>query len=193
KDGRPINPHPVVRVRLFTCEQDGSNREEVDPDEIEQSSITMICNATLYPWNYEHDFGIVDYPPGTPIQQSSILSGQFHDHMATENTYPPPGMLKQPLRPLDAEHTAAFGELTHGARDVQHVIVPEVGGPSGKKAVFFVFKDLMVAEVGQCSVSAFSFQTFILIFTSMLLALRIPSPNLATCWGGVFAMFPSKK
>jgi hypothetical protein len=23
----------------------------------------MICNATLYPWNYEHDLNVQNFPP----------------------------------------------------------------------------------------------------------------------------------
>jgi hypothetical protein len=84
----------------------------------------------------------------TLIPPSPILSGRFHDMLATENTYPPPGMLKGPHKPL-GEEQAVYYHLTHGARDVQHVIVPEMNGPAGNKAIFFVFKDLMVAEVGQ--------------------------------------------
>jgi len=81
------------------------------------------------------------------MMPSPILSGRFSDKLATENTYPPEGMARLPQRELSEEH-AVYRHLTHGARDVQHVIVPELHAP-GRKAIYFVFKDLMIAEIGQ--------------------------------------------
>ncbi|EJD38867.1 hypothetical protein AURDEDRAFT_116316 [Auricularia subglabra TFB-10046 SS5] len=193
-DARALDPRPVVRARLYTCDPNGGNRVEIEPDpdtkELTAFNGQLICKAGLYPYNrdYERDGDLTRFA-GARVTPSPLLpsSAAPQPDLASEFAYPPATLARAPLRPL-APHCEMAYALS-GMRDLRARECQAYHEPVGKVALYFVFEDLRVSEVGHFVLK------YSLIFLDNAFVARpdIKPPVLAKCWGGVFAIYPSKK
>ncbi|EJD37770.1 hypothetical protein AURDEDRAFT_187940 [Auricularia subglabra TFB-10046 SS5] len=187
RDSRPLDPPAVVQVRLFEIKNHGTAYEqtvEIDVDEVHTPG--LICYAELYPYNPDFELNPSLYmdscPPPTPIQPNSGPIDRQHV-LACGNVYPPANLPRQPRVRLPRE--AALPLQLHGERHQNVIIVPDIRG-SAKKVMYFIFAELHVRLTGH----------FMLKYTAMSVDKSIErtkrAPLLAECWGGVFAIYPSK-
>ncbi|EJD36094.1 hypothetical protein AURDEDRAFT_117168 [Auricularia subglabra TFB-10046 SS5] len=187
RDSRPVDPPPVVQVRMiqiFDYDSPGERRVELDVSDIFLPG--LICYAELFPYNadFDHDPRIYPdgRPPPTPIQP--LGAPDAGRPLACANTYPPDNLPRQPRIPLTRD--AALPLQLHGERHQNVIAVPDIRG-SAKKVLYFVFSELQVRLTGH----------FMLKYTAMhidhTLAEHKKAPLLAECWGGVFAVYPSKQ
>ncbi|EJD37773.1 hypothetical protein AURDEDRAFT_173156 [Auricularia subglabra TFB-10046 SS5] len=187
RDSRPLDPPAVVQVRLLEIKNYGTAYEqmvEVDVDAVHTPG--LICYAELYPYNPDFELNPSLYmdscPPPTPIQPNSGPIDRQHV-LACGNVYPPANLPRQPRVRLPRE--AALPLQLHGERHQNVIIVPDIRG-SAKKVMYFIFSELHVRLTGH----------FMLKYTAMSVDKSLErtkrAPLLAECWGGVFAIYPSK-
>ncbi|KZV79768.1 hypothetical protein EXIGLDRAFT_734305 [Exidia glandulosa HHB12029] len=187
RDSRPVDPPPVVQVRMYEVLDFGTpdeRAEEMDVDDIFLPG--LVCAAELYPYNPEFEDNPALYPDGcpppAPIQPTTGQDGSYV--LARANVYPPDNLPRRPRVALP--RAAAMQGQLHGELYQSAIAVPDIRG-SAKRVVYFVFAELQVRLTGH----------FMLRYTAMHIDWTIQDtirqPQLAECWGGVFAIYPSKQ
>ncbi|EJD37765.1 hypothetical protein AURDEDRAFT_173147 [Auricularia subglabra TFB-10046 SS5] len=207
RDSRPLDPPAVVQVRLLEIKNHGTAYEqmvEIDVDSVHTPG--LICYAELYPYNPDFELNPSLYmdscPPPTPIQPNSGPIDRQHV-LARGNVYPPANLPRQPRVRLPRE--AALPLQLHGERHQNVIIVPDIRG-SATKVMYFIFSELHVRLTGHFMLkyTAMSVDTYAIYHDlcqrsqsnassgSRSLERTKRAPLLAECWGGVFAIYPSK-
>ncbi|KZV79325.1 hypothetical protein EXIGLDRAFT_474301 [Exidia glandulosa HHB12029] len=187
RDARPLAPPPIVRVRLWECKENGDRIREVDMKAgapIHGVQPGLLCNAVLFPYNHAYDTDLSipphDHPGPSPILPATAPP---HPHLARESTPVPPTLPRRPNRELP--DGLSMRHDLEGCRDKQCKIIQAFREDEGVQAAYFVFDDLKVKERGH----------FLLRYTVLWLdpAFKGPYETLGYTFGGVFAVFPSKK
>ncbi|KAH7097711.1 velvet factor-domain-containing protein [Auriculariales sp. MPI-PUGE-AT-0066] len=180
-------PPPVVQIKMYEISNYGTaseHRREIDTDEIFLPG--LICYAELYPYNPEYDNNPQMFqgahPTSCPIQPSTAPRAP----LARANEYPPTTLPRQPRSPLPS--AAAVNADLHGEKHMNAVVVPDIFG-SARRVMYFVFPELQVRSTGH----------YMLKYRAMHVDQSLErgpaggrTPLLAECWGGVFAIYPSK-
>ncbi|KZV83773.1 hypothetical protein EXIGLDRAFT_305169 [Exidia glandulosa HHB12029] len=191
RDARPLAPPPIVRVRLWECKENGDRIREVDMKAgaaIHSGHPGLLCNAVLFPYNHKYDTDPSipphDHPGPSPILPATAPP---HPHLARESTPVPPTLPRRPNRELPESLAMRKDEVLDGSRDKQCEIKQAFREDEGVQAAYFVFDDLKVKERGH----------FVLRYTVMWFDPTAqymgPWRTLGYTFGGVFAVFPSKK
>ncbi|EJD33660.1 hypothetical protein AURDEDRAFT_177249 [Auricularia subglabra TFB-10046 SS5] len=184
---RPINPPAVVQVRLYEIKNRGTDSEEmVEMDVDAVHTLGLVCHAELYPYNPEFEQNPSLYTGSTPrpmpIQQNSgpIDCRQV---LARRGVYPE-NLPRQPQVPL---HRVCALTSHLSGQIYQSVVIADDFHRRQKKGMYFIFSELYVSMPGH----------FMLKYTAMSVDKSLErtgrAPLLAECWGGVFAIYPSKQ
>ncbi|EJD38857.1 hypothetical protein AURDEDRAFT_172008 [Auricularia subglabra TFB-10046 SS5] len=194
KDARGLDPPPVARVKVFQCEQDGTGQRELDPSDI-VAHVLLTCSVTLYPYNFQYESDPSAFPDGCPAPSPILPEGSSHPVLAVEKRYPTT-LPARPLRPL--EPSAALANHTSGCRQFPIIVgsrwaaarlCPQAfGDDRSKGALYCIFDDIKIRRTGHF---ALKYNVF-LVDTAFIDSQRGTMPLLAECWGGVFAVYPSK-
>lgn len=194
KDARGLDPPPVARVKVFQCNQDGTGQRELDPSDI-VAHVSLTCSVMLYPFNFSYESDPSAFPNGSPPPSAILPEGSSHPVMAVEKRYPSTLPLR-PLHPLAPSE--ALVDHTSGSRQFPIIVgstwasarlcTQPFGDDKSNGALYCVFDDIKIRRTGHF---VLRYQVF-LIDTAFITSQRGSMPLIATCWGGVFAVYPSK-
>jgi hypothetical protein len=180
-DRRPLDPPPVVLLKLFTAGEDGSQRE-IDPAK-QPPSVGRLCTVDLF--------------PVSPLEYHSALKAEkSQSGQPSSPTSPEPGTsglnaslseIEQKdqtlVKVIDGERIYEYMKLTQhliGQRQSQ----PTVMDWEGSKSLMFVFNDLSVKLEGYF---------FLRYRTFDITSAGTDYPAEAECFGGTFRVFSTKE
>ncbi|KAJ1301331.1 hypothetical protein OPQ81_003731 [Rhizoctonia solani] len=178
RDRRPVDPPPVVRLRMFEVKDEGSvneREEEIPADSIETTG--LVAHVDLFAVNpppgmsFEH--------PEDPEQSSGDLEPQPTNHAD--------GSQQERRRsdiPLDVNENAVLTSAVFGSSFVHAV---KVSDPKGQMVILFVFADLSVKIEGH----------FVYRYRCFNLFSRVAGsddvPITAELFSGVFVIYSTKE
>ncbi|KZV83776.1 hypothetical protein EXIGLDRAFT_727969 [Exidia glandulosa HHB12029] len=188
KDARQVDPPPVAQARLLEWKPDGS-MTELPADLIFKHPVRLFCTVNLYPYNVDYEADPSAFPDGCPPPSPILPQGSASTSLAVEKQYPPalPSQPRHPLRPRAALTTqlegaqrvpTMFGAQTVNAQLCKH-----------NSAIYFIFDDLKIRRTGHFMLK---YNVHLIDTAFDRLPMRIPMPCVAECWGGAFAVYPSR-
>ncbi|KAG8739306.1 hypothetical protein FRC10_005790 [Ceratobasidium sp. 414] len=184
RDRRPVDPPPVVRLRMFETKDQGTinmREEELHADSIDISG--LVAHVDLFPVNLpeemRHALAVEENPVGPAIAPGSHPGS----HQVTQTTGDHHG---QSLgdRMIDVEEDAKLTAAVFGSSFVHAAQVLDM---SGEQVVLFVFADLSVKMEGHFVYRYRSFDLFGRIAGSEDI------PIAAELLSGVFVIYSTKE
>ncbi|KAF8503974.1 velvet factor-domain-containing protein [Gautieria morchelliformis] len=168
RDRRPVDPPPVVRVRMyqvFNAETDHPTEKAIPAEQIVVGG--LICHIDLYA------IRPTPYPHSRPVGNSGEGSSAASD--------PPPPTLVAPMPPAEES------KVTSSLFGTTFAPASQIKGLDGNEVIFFVFSDLSVRTEGM----------FILRYRMFDIFSRMEGsedvPVLAQCYSGPVAIYSTKE
>ncbi|KAH7093888.1 velvet factor-domain-containing protein [Auriculariales sp. MPI-PUGE-AT-0066] len=195
RDARGLDPPPVARVRLYECTRSGARLREADYGVLQ--NVTFTCRVALYPYDQQYDRHPRAFADRKPMPTQIVQSHLTDPILAIEGQYPTslPTQIHTQM-PTSAEIRGFEEGGRHqsqsmfGSCAVRGVVAPILNGEGhGKAGVYCAFDDLKIRQTGHF---VLKYTVFLIDVVSQALAPGKTIPCIAECWGGVFAVFPSK-
>ncbi|KAG9103722.1 hypothetical protein FRC06_008579 [Ceratobasidium sp. 370] len=181
RDRRPVDPPPVVRLRMFETKGEGTinaREEELHADSIDVSG--LVAHVDLFPVNPPdkmHYAPAVEESSANPTATSGSHPGSHQITQTTGSQWPDD-------RVIEVDETASLTASVFGSSFVHAVQVLDM---SGEQVILFVFADLSVKMEGHFVYRYRSFDLFGRVAGSEDI------PIAAELFSGVFVIYSTKE
>lgn len=196
-DRRPLDPPPVVLLKLFHCTDQGTEheaeREITNYDEVQ--NVGLICTVDLFPIPGQGSEGRDE---GHSSSSGSSTPARSFDGRYGSDSLPPPSIISAFDDDTDATEVVHYvnnfpvveGTKVTGALVGQTVVQPNIVEYQGQKALVFVFADLAVKTEGNFILRYRVFD----LYASKLKRTQDTNVKMqAECYGGPFRVYSTKE